>query len=125
MAKFSHEISVDKENNIVHMVVQGELNKDEGEKLILEARALADETTYDILCDVSRATIKASLAEWFYLARNKDIYPSIPTEKTALLINPDSRKLYKYVENVTRNKGFKIRIFLNEEDARDWLKQVG
>ena len=124
MANYSHEISLDEENHIVHMVVQGEMNKDEGEKIILEARAFADKTSYDILCDVSRANIKASLAEWFYLARNKDIYPTIPSEKTALLINPDSRKLYQFVENVTRNKGFKVRIFLSEEDARAWLKKM-
>lgn len=125
MDNYTHEISVDDENNIVQMVVTGELNKDDGEKVILEARALADETNYDILCDVSRAKIKASMAELFFLARNKDIYPAIPTEKTALLINPDSKKLYQFVENVTRNIGLKIRIFLKEEDARAWLKRVG
>jgi len=125
MANFTHEFFLDEENHIVHLLVKGELNKDEGEMIILEARAYADEYKYDILCDVSRANIKVTLAEWFFLARNQDIYPSIPTEKTALLINPDAMKIYKFVENVTRNKGFKIRIFLNEEDARSWLKKVG
>jgi hypothetical protein len=124
MADYTYKISLDEENHIVHLVVKGDLNKNEGEKVISEARALADETQSDILCDVSRANIKVSLAEWFYLARNKEIYPTTPTEKTALVIKPEDWKLYQFVENVTLNKGIKLRAFLNEEDARAWLKKA-
>ena len=124
MDNFTHEISLDEENHLIRLVVEGELTKGEGEKSIIETRALAAQNQYDILCDIIRATIQASTADWFFLARNKEIYPGIPTEKTAVLINPDSRKFYKFVENVTRNVGFKIRIFLQREDAMAWLKKV-
>ena len=36
MANYTYEISLDDENQIVYMVVKGELSKDEGEKVILE-----------------------------------------------------------------------------------------
>lgn len=124
MVNYSHEISLDEDNQLIHLVVRGELNKSEGEKIIIETRTLAAETNSNIFCDVSRATITASLADWFYLARNKEIYPSAPQEKTAILINPDAMKLYKFVEDVTQNVGLKIRIFLKKEDAMAWLKKV-
>ena len=125
MVNFSYDISLDEDNHLIFLVVRGELNKSEGEKIIIETRTLAAETDSNILCDISRATIRASLAEWFYLARNKEVFPSYPQEKTAILINPDAMKLYKFIEDVTQNVGLKIRIFLKKEDAMAWLKKVG
>ena len=125
MVNFTHEILLDEDNHLIHLVVRGELNNSEGEKIIIETRTLAAEMDFNIFCDISRANIRASLAEWFYLARNKEIYPSAPQEKTAILINPDALKLYKFVGNVTQNVGLKIRIFLKREDALAWLKKVG
>ena len=49
------------------------------------------------------------MADWFYLARNKDIYPSRTSGKTAILFNPDARKVYKFFEDVSRNAGLNIR----------------
>jgi len=124
MNDFSYMISEDEGNNLVNLVVQGSLNKFDGEKVIKETRALALEKQWGILCDITNATFNVSVADWFYLARNKDIYPDISSEKTAILIHPDSWKLFNYVEDVTQNVGLKIRVFRKKEDAMAWLKKV-
>ncbi len=122
--KFLYEISVDDEKCLIFLVVQGVLNRIEQEKIIIETRSQAAETGYNIFCDITRATITNSMAEWFYLARNKEVYPTFPTEKTAVLIHPDAQKLYQFVGNVTRNASLNTRIFVKEEEARAWLKKV-
>ena len=124
MTKFTYVITEDEENNLVNLVVNGSLNKFEGQMVIKETRALAAEKECVILCDITNASIKATLADWFYLVRNKDVFPDISSRKTAILINPDSWKLFKFVEDVTQNVGFKIRIFRKKEDAMAWLKKV-
>jgi hypothetical protein len=125
MVNFTHEISLDEENHLIRLVVEGKLTKSEGEKIIIEARAVAAQNQYDILCDITKATILASMADWFYLFRNKEIYPSRSSEKTAILINPDTRKDYNFVKDVILNVRLKIRIFSNENDALKWLKTHG
>ncbi len=125
MTDFTYEISEDENNHLVNLVVHGSLNKHDGEKVIIETRALAAEIQCDILCDITNATFNVTFADWFFLARNKDVYPNISSAKTAILINPDSWKLFKYVEDVTQNVGRKIRIFRKKEDALAWLRKVG
>jgi len=100
------------------------MNKYDGEKVIVETRAFAAEKQCGILCDITHATINVNLADWFYLVRNKDVFPNVSTEKTAILINPDKWKLFKYVEDVTQNVGLKIRVFRKKDDAMAWLKKV-
>ena len=124
MTDFTYVISEDENNHLVNLVVQGSMNKYDGEKVIVETRALAAEKQCGILCDITNATFNVTLADWFYLVRNKDVFPSVSTEKTAILINPDKWKLFKYVEDVTQNVGMKIRVFRKKDDAMAWLKKV-
>lgn len=121
MAEFQYNLTVDEENRVIRLVVEGELNKNEGQMIIRETRKKAVDLELDILCDISQAKIKVTLADWFYLVRNRDIYPSRPAGKTALLINPDSREIYQFFLNVSRNVGFNFKYFFTEEDALDWL----
>ena len=109
----------------MNLVVQGSLNKHDGEKVIVETRALASEKQCGILCDITNATINVTLADWFYLVRNKNVFPNVSTEKTAILINPDNRKLFKYMEDVTQNVGMKIWVFRKKDDAMAWHKKMG
>lgn len=124
MTEFSYKIAQDDEQSLIYLVVEGVLNRIDQEKIIIETRARAAETGYNIFCDITRATITNTMAEWFYLARNKEVYPTLPTEKTAVLIHPDANKIYQFVGNVTRNARLNTRIFLKEQDARAWLKKV-
>ena len=124
MTDFTYLISEDENNHLVNLVVKGSMNKYDGEKVIVETRAFAAEKQCGILCDITHATINVNLADWFYLVRNKDVFPNVSTEKTAILINPDKWKIFKYVEDVTQNVGLKIRVFRKKDDAMAWLKKV-
>jgi hypothetical protein len=122
MSSYEYWITEDEENHLVHLVVEGQVTKTEGENIIIETRRKAVEKQLPILCDISQAKINATLADWFFLVRNKEIYPKAPSEKTAILIGSGTRDIFSFFENVTRNVGFNFKIFFSEEDAREWLK---
>ena len=60
MTDFTYVISEDENNHLVILVVQGSLNKHDGEKVIKETRALATEKQCGILCDITNATINVN-----------------------------------------------------------------
>ncbi|MCJ7734588.1 MAG: STAS/SEC14 domain-containing protein [Anaerolineales bacterium] len=123
MGEYTYTITLDEGKKLVHLVVEGELDQTQGQNVIIETRAKAVEHQYKIFCDITQTSIIATMADWFFLARNQDIYPKAPMEKTAILINPETQKTFKFVENVTRNVGINIKFFLDKEDALEWLEK--
>ena len=120
-----YEIILDKEQCIVRLIVRGVIAKDVGEKIIIQARKIAAETKYNILCDVRQTIVKVVLVDWFYLIRKLDIFRKTQDVKTAILITPrQQEEEYKFFETVSHNLGISHKIFFQEKDALDWLKQV-
>jgi hypothetical protein len=125
MADGEYTVTLDTENNIVHVVVQGVLTKELGEEIITNARAAAAEHKYRILCDVRGVDVKVPLADWFFLPRTLPIFKDakIRTIRSAVLVSPGTHKrVYDFYETVTHNLGMSVRVFLDEDKAVDWLK---
>ncbi|MFH1312418.1 MAG: hypothetical protein ABIJ00_04245 [Candidatus Eisenbacteria bacterium] len=125
MSDKQYAITLDKERCIVRLIVHGEIAKDVGERIITQARTTAAENQYNILCDVRQARVKASFADWFYLPRKLAVFQKTRAVKTAILITSGQQEEeYKFFETVTHNLGIGHKIFLQEDDALDWLKEV-
>ena len=123
MGEYNYQISIDKEHQLIRLVLKGVVSKIEGEQVIIETRAASAENGLDILCDIREAEIVARPADWFFLLRNKDIYPSKPNEKTALLITSKKRGFFGFVGNVALNMSMNIQVFVDESEALDWLQK--
>jgi hypothetical protein len=126
MSKGEYTITLDTDNKIVHVLAHGELSKELGEEIITKARATAAEHQYNIFCDVRHAEVKVPFADWFFLPRRLAIFKDakIRAIKVAVLISPGKReKIYGFYETVTHNLGMKLRVFLQEKEALEWLKQ--
>ncbi len=126
MDKGEYTVTLDTENKLVHVVAFGELTKELGEEIITAARTAAAENQYRILCDARQADVKVSFADWFFLPRTLAIFRNakIRTIKSAVLISPGSHKrVYDFYETVTHNLGMNVRIFMEEKEAVEWLKE--
>ena len=126
MSKGEYAITLDTENNIVHVVARGELDKKLGEEIITKTRLMAADLQYPILCDVSGAEVKVSFTDWFFLPRTLPIFKDIKIRiiKVALLISPGNQEgEYSFYETVARNEGMFLRLFSMEKEAVEWLKE--
>jgi hypothetical protein len=122
-----YTITLNKENGFAHVFAWGELTKSTGEAIITQARTEAAKHHYNIFCDARQMTIKAGLADWFFLPRKLDVYKNRKTRyiKTAILIDPGNQaRTYRFFEMVTQNLGLNIRIFLEESSALAWLSKM-
>lgn len=121
----SYTIDQDKENQLIRVEVVGVITEGNGEKIITEARSAAGETGFDILYDMRRSSSKINISGWFRLPRNLDVYKAASARliKAAVLISKDDKSVddYMFFETVTRNLGFRLKIFFDEDDALLWL----
>jgi hypothetical protein len=124
MSAGQYTMTLDHEQGVVHVIGQGEFNRDLGDEMITNAREKAAEYHYRILCDVRQLKAKVGLAEWYFLPRRLAVYRNAKTRniKTAIVVTTGKQeKVYRFFEIVTRNLGMNIRIFLREKDALEWL----
>jgi hypothetical protein len=124
MSAGQYTMTLDHEQGVVHVIGQGEFNKDLGDELITNTLEIAAEYHYRILCDVRQLKAKVGLAEWYFLPRRLAVYRNAKTRniKTAIVVTTGKQeKVYRFFEIVTRNLGMNIRIFLREKDALEWL----
>jgi hypothetical protein len=125
MDKGHYTITLDHRRALVHVVAQGEFNFESGGELITDARKQAAEHQYNIFCDVRESSAKVNLADWFYLPRRLFVYRDRKTRtaKTAILIRTGSQEnAYRFFETVANNLGLRIKIFLQKEEALEWVR---
>jgi hypothetical protein len=124
MSDGQYTITLDHERGLVHVIAQGEFDRDLGDEMITTARKKAAEYHYHILCDARQSKAKVAFSDWFLLPRRLAVYRNVKTRyiKTAIVVTTGKQeKVYRFFEIVTRNLGMNIRIFFREEDALEWL----
>jgi hypothetical protein len=125
MSEGRYTITLNHEQGLVHVVAQGEFDLESGQELITAARKNATEHQYHILCDVRASRATVSLADWFFLPRRLAVYKNMQTRRitTAIVVTAGRQEnVYRFFETVASNMGLRIKIFLREEDALEWLE---
>jgi hypothetical protein len=126
MSDDHYTITLDHERRLVRVTAQGEFEIKTGNELITKSMNIAAEHQYNILCDVRASRAKADLGDWFFLPRRLGVYKDLRTRSTrsALLVSPGRQEnAYRFFETVAINVGLKIKIFLEEEEALEWLEE--
>ena len=124
MSEGQYTITLDHERGVVHVLGQGEFNRDLGDELITNTLKIAAEYHYSILCDASQLKANVGFSDWFLLPRRLAAYRNLKTRyiKTAIVVTRGKQeKVYRFFETVTRSLGMNIRIFVGEKDALEWL----
>ncbi len=124
MDKDQYSLTLDPEKRLVNVVARGTLRRADGEEIITRALSTAAKKGYDVFCDVRKAEVKVTFADWFDMPRTLRIFKNEKTRlvSTALLISKGKQEEeYKFYETVSHNLGRRVRIFLKEKDALEWL----
>jgi hypothetical protein len=121
----SFEVFLDDEQSLVRIVATGEFCQSDGENVITTARQTAAEKNYNILYDMRAATTNVAFINWYTMPRNLEVFKNQKAHKikAAVLASQSDKALddYRFYEIVTANLGFKLRVFLDEAEAVEWL----
>jgi hypothetical protein len=124
MDKGQYTITLNHEQGLIYLVARGEFDFETAGELITDARKQAAEHQYQIFCDVRESRAKVDLVDWYYLPRRLFVYKDWKTRtvRTAILVRTGRQEnVYRFFETVTNNLGLRIKIFLREEAALEWL----
>lgn len=125
MGKGQYTITLDHERRLVYSKAEGEIDKALGQELITKGREKAAEYQYNILCNVQNSRATVNLVDWFFLPRTLKVYRDDQTRffKAAIVANKGKQEnAYRFFENVAFNVGLRIKIFVCEKDALEWLE---
>jgi hypothetical protein len=112
-------------HGIVNVKTLGQLNWEDKKKLSEEALAAGREKNVNaFLVDQKDSPFGLSILEIDHLPRMFREIGFKPSDKVAILINPDSigSGLLRFIENVFYLSSLQIRIFVNADEANSWLK---
>ncbi len=120
----ANEFSVDGTVLFVH--VTGTVNSDEeleqNTALILQHMLSAGCTR--ILADDRNLQVNLNTLDIFSAATtDAQAIRRFPAEKFGVILPPELLSDAQFYENVAHNRGFKIRFFFDEEEARNWIKE--
>jgi len=120
--EYTYEIIND--DKIIKVKVSGELTPKETALMGKNIRIIAKELDYKILFDLRKAENKVSISEaYFWFADHYDeidiTFRYIPT---AHITHEEDKSFFKFFETTCFNKNIKVRMFMDQEKALEWLR---
>jgi hypothetical protein len=120
--KYSYKL--DKARKIITVTVVGELYPNDFSKIDIDVCTLALSHDCKIVFNFTEVIIHISIGEayfWFsnHLDKVNFMFRSIPT---ALVANDENEKFLHFVETTWSNRGMKIKMFKELDEALLWLK---
>ena len=112
-------------NKIIIVQTTGDLFKSEMAEMDKCIRTKANELKYKILFDFRLSKSRISIADayfWFtdFYKDDERILISIPT---AHLSSVEDEDFFRFFETTTNNSGIPIKMFMENKQAFEWLKQ--
>jgi hypothetical protein len=123
----THIVEYHAEDNLVHLTITGNFDIPAMEAVILDTgQVIKQHDCYRILTDLRNARVSVPMTELYeFPARiNKimqDVGVNLYLTRRAFVINNDL-PLMRFYELVATNRGHTTRLFMNIEEARDWVK---
>ena len=126
MDHFEYKIDLDQDRKVVIVTVQGKISNKSGKEVITNARSSAEEYGYNILYDLRETELSISVADLFHLARNPEVLGNPKMKyvtRVAILSVPDDQNSnYNFYETTAHNAGLRVKVFMDEEEAYEWLR---
>ncbi len=124
----THTLSYNSGLQILEVNIQGDYFADEARELVLETAELAEEHhCFRILVDMRAAEIHLATLEIYEAPQMiSDAFAGKDNPggkvKRAVVVKTDSEDP-KFLETVAVNRGQRVRIFQNMDEAKEWLLQ--
>ena len=117
----AHSIDIVKDANYVRLSLNGELSIEDHETARADiAHALTENGWDKLLIDAVHVETKMSALDHFDFTVDHPLHLPVNL-RTAIIHHPDATERFRFIENVARNRGMRLRIFTEHVQARDWL----
>ena len=117
-------VSYDQENDCLIAHCQGIMDKEGQKKHAQEILKMA--TKHDCRCllnDLRNATFEFSTIEIYELPRILEIEGIDHSWRRAVLVKEEQIKEVHFFETVAVNRGYRVKIFAELNEAMEWLKE--
>ncbi|MDP4239445.1 MAG: STAS/SEC14 domain-containing protein [Bacteroidota bacterium] len=120
--EYTYEIVND--DRIIKVKASGEITPKEAAIMGKNIRIKAKELSYKILFDLRQAENKVSISEaYFWFADHYDkIDIKLRYIPTAHVTHEEDKSFFKFFETTCFNKCIKVRMFMEQEEALNWLR---
>ena len=116
-----HSVEVIEDAEYVKVVFSGEMSKQDHETGRDDAvRALKESGFTRLLVDARPIDAKMSALDDYEFTREHQSTP-IGLVRIAVVYRDEESERFKFIENVSVNRGGNMRIFTNPDEAVDWL----
>jgi len=118
-----HVVEVDEVHRLIVIRVSGRVTIASILPVALQERLLAQELGFGVIFDYRRAHFEIAYSEAFYwLDRHYNtIDPTLKQIRTAHLASPENLEFLQFLELSWSNRGARVRVFEDEDEAVRWL----
>ena len=118
-----YDITADQDRGLIRTKVWGELTVESVTELTTEVGAVATELGFvRFLFDMREASESASTTDAFILAADPEKRGMQPQYRRAIVHRGDE-EAYTFFENVSVNRGYRVKTFTDIDRAIEWLQQ--
>lgn len=120
----SHLIIEDRDLRHIEIIHKGKLTREEVKDCKNKILNLVESNnSIFILCDLMLADFKASISDMYYGPENFSKMKFSKSSRFAILLpgNHQSWREVKFLETVSINRGWRLKLFSNKETAIEWL----
>jgi len=117
----AHSIELVKDKKYVILFLIGDQTKDNLEIAREEAsNVLAENGLNRVLVDVTQGVNRMPISDDFDFTKDhQKFYPE--NTRHALLVSPEGMEKLSFTETVSRNRGISLKLFLDRDEAINWL----
>lgn len=114
---------IESKNELLHVVAHGKDDnlEDAMNYGMAVIQAAKENSSKKILCDERNLVYNISVIDTYQLAETASRYAS-KIQQIAIVSNPKNSKDGKFYETVASNRGLRIKMFLDYNEAIEWLK---
>ena len=116
-----YEVRFMEKLDVVVVEVQEKLNIELGKEFMAEAMNLARKhETHKFILDYRKSFSEDNITALYYAAKNPETFGVTQRDKVAIVFSREQEK-YRFFESAIRNIGFNIAVFMDMEDALNWI----
>ena len=117
-------IKVDDSRAFVRVTIEGDVTAEFAREFTLAADAVGKKEGIDRYLVDSRTSrnILSASDNYYYAYREMNGMQLSRAARSAILVDPED-KSHDFVETVSQNAGFNVRVFRDEQEAIAWLRE--
>lgn len=120
-SEMSYTMDLVKDAKYISLVFMGEVTMNDVENARNEVDIKLTSSSWNrLLVDLSRSNLRLSFFEHFkFTSEHQSHFPK--GGRLALVVRPEEMEYYKFIEDVSQNRGVNLKLFSEKGQACNWL----